>query len=312
MDRVRWAFGGWSAAVFLFLYGPIVVLGVWSFNASPYSTQWSGFSTKWYQAFWYRSLSDLHDAVPPADAGWRHAWATVTDQLGAARADEFRVTLDAPRVWGQIPGFVDGTENSLIVGVCATAASVALGTAGAWATFKYKYPLHRTLATLITVPMIVPEIIMGVGLLSLYSIAAGGIGRVHLQINPLLAVVLAHVTFSFPYVMVTLQARLAGIDPALEEAAMDLGATPWRAFRKVIVPYLMPALISGTLMAFTLSLDDFIVTYFVKDASSQTLPIYIYGAVKGPPPMLHVVATLMIAATVLLVVLSEGIKRFSR
>lgn len=313
MARVNLLLGGWTVAVLLFLYLPIAVLVLWSFNKADYGSRWEGFTTKWYSAFWHRTVLDWHDAVAPAGAGWRHWLRSTLDWAGATDAAEVRKALKFPQVWGQIPGFVDGIENSLLIGLCATTLSVLLGTTAAWLTFKYKYPLHRALATLVAVPMIVPEILMGVSLLSFITVAGGALTHIGLSFDRgTLAVILAHVTFSFPYVMVTIQARLAGIDPALEEAAMDLGATPAKAFRKIIVPYLMPAIVSGTLMAFTLSLDDFIVTYFVSDARSQTLPIRIYGAVKGPAPMLHVVSSLMIGLTALLVLLSEGIKRFNR
>lgn len=319
MARVNLLLGSWTAVVLLFLYLPIVILVLWSFNSADYSSKWEGFTTKWYSAFWHRTMLEWHDAIDPADSGWRHAARSALDWAGAAEAPAVRKALKFQKIWDQVPQFLDGISNSIIVGVSATFVSVFLGTTAAWLTFKYKYPLHNALATLVAVPMIVPEIIMGVSLLSFITIAGSWLTKIgvpedsyfNLQ-RGIVSVILAHVTFTFPYVMVTIQARLAGIDPSLEEAAMDLGATPRRAFTKVIVPYLMPAIISGTLMAFTLSLDDFIVTYFVSDAQSQTLPIRIYGAVKGPAPMLHVVSTLMIGLTVLMVVISEGIKRFNR
>ncbi|MDB5328041.1 MAG: transporter permease [Phycisphaerales bacterium] len=328
MDRVNWLLGGWTTAILLFLYLPIVILVLWSFNSADYSSKWEGFTTKWYSAFWHRTVLDAHDAIATdengADTGWRHTTRSALDWAGAGRADEVRRTEVLrsryyQKIWGQIPNFVSGIKNSLIVGVVATLLSVLLGTTAAWLTFKYKYPLHGALTTLVAVPMIVPEIIMGISLLSFITLASGWMAKLGVPADSafalnrgILAVILAHVTFCFPYVMVTIQARLAGIDPALEEAAMDLGATPRKAFTKVIVPYLMPAIVSGTLMAFTLSLDDFVVTYFVSDADSQTLPIRIYGAYKGPAPMLHVVSTLMIGLTLLMVVMSEGIKRFQR
>jgi spermidine/putrescine transport system permease protein len=311
--------GGWTAVILLFLYLPIFILVLWSFNANEYPSQWQGFTGKWYSVFWHKALQHWHDGIDVADSGWRHAARSVLDWAGAANAPAVRKTLPSARIWDQVPRFLEGMSNSIIVGVSATVASVFLGTTAAWLTFKYKYPLHNALATLVAVPMIVPEIIMGVSFLSFITIVNHWLSKIgipeesnfNLQ-RGLISIILAHVTFTFPYVMVTIQARLAGIDPALEEAAMDLGATPRKAFLKVIVPYLMPAIISGTLMAFTLSMDDFIVTYFVSDGQSETLPLRIYGAVKGPAPMLHVVSTLVIGLTVLMVVISEGIKRFHR
>lgn len=326
MARVNALFGGWTVAVLLFLYLPIVVLVIWSFNNTDYGSRWKGFTTKWYSAFWYHAVQDVREGLdvdaPKAgetakpDAAWRSAVKSTLDWAGASAAPDVRkqfVKDRQTRIWDQVPGYVDAIWNSVLVGVVSTIVAVLLGTSAAWLTFKYKYPLHRTLTTLVAVPMIVPEIIMGVSLLSLITMASTLLGSFGSHIERgLLAVIVAHITFSFPYVMVTINARLAGIDPSLEEAAMDLGATPLKAFTRVVLPYLAPAVVSGALMAFTLSLDDFIVTYFVSDAKSMTLPLRIWGSVKGPPPMLHVVSSLVIGVTVLLVVISEGLKRRNR
>jgi spermidine/putrescine transport system permease protein len=124
------------------------------------------------------------------------------------------------------------------------------------------------------------------------------------------AMIIAHTTFCFPFVLVGVQARLEGIDPSLEEAAMDLGATPIQAFWKVIVPYLMPAIISGALMTFTLSFDEYIVSVFLTDAGSQTLPLKVFGmAKKGLSPELNALSTLFVAGTLLLVLASQLIQR---
>jgi spermidine/putrescine transport system permease protein len=345
MRRVNWMLGIWSLFVLFFLYFPIVILVVWSFNDMDYSTQWNHASTRWYEAFWAQCTLDMHGWFADAgnrwlmwlsdSAAWLHlggpsrwlagyvrdnpepGWVgrqfmSLLGWLGADSAKDVLATIPS-QVRGQISRLVEGLTRSLFVGVIATGLSVLLGTISAWITFKYKYPFHNALSTLVAVPMIVPEIIMGVSLLSFITIAATLLSSVGISFGRgYLAVIIAHITFSFPFVMVTIQARLAGIDPALEEAAMDLGATPSIAFRKVIVPYLMPAIISGMLMAFTLSLDDFIVTYFVSEGGSETLPIRIYGAIKQRPAMLHVVSTVMIGITLVMVVLSELIKRINR
>jgi spermidine/putrescine transport system permease protein len=126
-------------------------------------------------------------------------------------------------------------------------------------------------------------------------------------------VIIAHITFCFPFVLIAVQARLSGVDPALEEAAMDLGATPLQAFAKVMVPYMMPAIISGALMAFALSLDEIIISVFVFGPDSQPLPVVMYGrAKKGLDPSLNAVSTIFILATIVLVLLSETIKRRNR
>lgn len=314
MNRVNWMLGLWSVVVIVFLYFPIAILVIWSFNASNYSTRWEGATVKWYDAFYSRCMLDLREWIGPAESGVWGLAGRFVDWAGAERAPRVLDHSNIPRrVQAPIPNFVKGLTNSLIIGLLATLGATALGTASAWLTFKYKYPLHHALNTLVAVPMIVPEIIMGVSLLSFFVMTFRGLEM--LGFSPGLGfttVLIAHITFSFPYVMITIQARLAGIDPALEEAAMDLGATPWKAFTKVIVPYLLPAIISGALMAFTLSLDDFIVTYFTYDSSSMTLPIAVWAGRKGSPAMLHVVSTIMVTLTVVMVVLAEGIKRLNR
>ena len=197
---------------------------------------------------------------------------------------------------------VRSLENSLIVAVATTVISVALGTAGAWLLYRYRFPGARLWQTLILVPMLVPEVIMGVSLLILFVV-------VHLELG-FITVIISHVTFCFPFVMVAVQARLAGLDPALEEAALDLGATPAMAFRKILVPYLLPAIVSGALMSFSLSLDELIVTYFTASAGTRTLPLEIFGRVKkGLDPTLNAISTLFILFTVFLVVTTELLKR---
>ena len=193
-------------------------------------------------------------------------------------------------------------NNSLIVAVASTLIAVALGTGGAWLLFRYRFPAVRLVQTLVFIPMIIPEVIMGVSLLILFVVIGLELGYA--------TIIISHVTFCFPFVMVAVQARLSGLDPALEEAAMDLGATPAVAFRRVLVPYLMPAIISGALMSFTLSLDELIVTYFTASAGTRTLPLEIFGRVKkGLDPTLNAISTVFILATVMLVVITEFLKR---
>jgi len=193
----------------------------------------------------------------------------------------------------------------LIVASITTVLAVVLGTGGAWLLYRYRFPGLRLWQTLIFIPMIIPEVIMGVSLLILYVV-------INLELG-YSTIIISHVTFCFPFVMVAVQARLSGLDPALEEAAMDLGATPARAFRSVLVPYLMPAIISGALMSFTLSLDELIVTYFTASAGTRTLPLEIFGRVKkGLDPTLNAISTVFILSTVVLVVATEILKRRNR
>jgi spermidine/putrescine transport system permease protein len=193
------------------------------------------------------------------------------------------------------------TRNSLIVATVSTAISVVLGTGGAWLLHRYRYRAANLLETLVFLPMIVPEVILGVSLLILFV-------QIGLQLG-YTTIVISHVTFCFPFVMAAVQARLAGLDPALEEAALDLGATPLQAFTKVLVPFLMPAILSGALMAFTLSLDDLIVTYFTASARTATLPIVIFGKVKkGLDPSLNAISTVLIGVTVLALFITEALR----
>ena len=263
--RVRWSglrlldvgLGVWTGLVFLFLYLPILVLVVYSFNESRLNVVWEGFTFEWYGRLW--------------------------DDTRIARA----------------------LKNSLVVASFTTVLSVVLGTVGAWLLHRYRYRFGSTLQTLIAVPMIMPEIVMGISLLILFTTAGLKLG--------FFTVIVAHTTFCFPFVLIAVQARLQGMDPALEEAALDLGATPLRAFLLVIVPYLRPAILSGALMAFTLSLDELIVTFFTASAQVATLPLLVFGMAKvGLNPMLNALSALFIIATVASVLFSEHLRRLGR
>ena len=193
-------------------------------------------------------------------------------------------------------------QNSLIVASVTTVLSVVLGTVGGWLLYRYRYRMAGLLETFVFLPMIVPEVILGVSLLILFVTIGLQLGYT--------TIIISHVTFCFPFVMASVQARLAGLDPALEEAALDLGATPVQAFTKVLVPYLMPAIISGALMSFTLSLDELIVTYFTASASTRTLPLEIFGRVKkGLDPSLNAISTVFILVTMFAVFVTEALRR---
>jgi spermidine/putrescine transport system permease protein len=193
-------------------------------------------------------------------------------------------------------------QNSLIVATATTAISVVLGTVGAWLLYRFRYRASSALETLVFLPMIVPEVILGVSLLILFVTLGLQLGYT--------TIVISHVTFCFPFVMAAIQARLSGLDPSLEEAALDLGATPVQAFTKVLVPYLMPAIVSGALMSFTLSLDELIVTYFTASAGTRTLPLEIFGRVKkGLDPSLNAISTVFIVVTVFALLISEALRR---
>lgn len=204
------------------------------------------------------------------------------------------------QVWSNAP-LMQAARNSLIVAAVSTVLSVLLGTLGAWVLYRYRFRGRRVIETLLGVPIAMPEIIMGVSLLVLFATVAVPLGFT--------TVIIAHVTFCFPFVLLAVRARLVGLDPALEEAALDLGATPLRAFWLVIVPCLRPAIVAGGLLAFTLSLDEVIVTYFTASPGAATLPLRIFGLAKvGLNPMLNALSALFIGATVAVVLLTSRVK----
>ena len=271
MPLVNLLCAGWSGLVFLFLYIPIILLVVYSFNASELSFIWAGFSFEWYG-----------------------------------------------RLWHNTP-LIEAAKNGLIIAAITTVLAVLLGTIGAWLLYRYKFPALRALSTLIFIPMVIPEVVMGVSLLIFFTVIA-------VPLNHWLAtfteaefglgfttIIIAHTTFCFPFVLVAVQARLSGVDPNLEEAAMDLGAPPLKAFWLVMVPYLLPAIVSGALMSFTLSMDEYIVTLFTMGPESQTLTIKVFGlAKKGLDPSLNAVSTVFIVATAVFVVLAERVRKLNR
>ena len=205
------------------------------------------------------------------------------------------------QVWSNAP-LMRAARNSLVVAAITMVLSVVLGTLGAWLLHRYRFKGRRALDTLVLVPVALPEIIIGISLLVLFSTAAISLG--------LTTVIIGHVTLCFPFVLLAVRARLAGLDPALEEAALDLGATPMRAFWLVIVPSLRPAIVAGALLAFTLSVDEVIVTLFTTSPGSATLPVRIFGMAKvGLNPMLNAISTLFIVLTVTIVLVSERLQK---
>lgn len=229
-----------------FLYGPILVLIAYSFNASALVTVWGGFSVQWYGKL-------LHN-----------------------------------------PQVLDAALLSLEVGAAAATAAVALGTLAAIALVRIpRFRLRLLLTGMIHAPLVVPEIITGITLLLLFVSMAQMVGWP--RHRDAVSLILAHISFCMAYVTVTVLPRLAGADRALEEAAMDLGAGPLRAFVDITLPIISPALISGWLLSFTLSLDDLVISSFVAGPGSSTLPMVIYSKVKlGVSPDMNALASLVI------------------
>ncbi|PJE31201.1 Inner membrane ABC transporter permease protein YdcV [Pseudooceanicola marinus] len=232
-----------------FLYLPMVVLVIYSFNASKLVTVWAGFSTQWY---------------------------------GELIRDE---------------AFLDAALVTLKVGLISSTIATVLGTMAAWILVRSGRFLGRTLFSgMIYAPLVMPEVITGLSLLLLF------IG-IDLD-RGILTIVLAHTTFSMCYVSVVVSSRLASFDTSLEEAALDLGCTPWQSFRLVTLPIIAPAVISGWLLAFTLSLDDLVIASFAAGPSSTTLPMKIFSAVRlGVSPEINALSTIMIGIVAMGVIL---------
>ena len=241
MRRLTW-FNTTSLTLgFAFLYLPMVILVVYSFNSSKLVTVWAGFSTKWY---------------------------------GELMRNE---------------AFLDAAWVTIKVAVLSSTFATVLGTLAAYVLVRAGRFWGRTLFSgMIYAPLVMPEVITGLSLLLLFI----GIGLD----RGVMTIVLAHTTFSMCYVSVVVSSRLATFDMSLEEAALDLGSTPFEAFRLVTLPIIAPAVISGWLLAFTLSLDDLVIASFTSGPSATTLPIKIFSAVRlGVSPEINALSTIMIA-----------------
>jgi len=188
--------------------------------------------------------------------------------------------------------------NSLIIAVGASLVSVVLGTTAAFALHRYKTGLQKTHYLLIYTPLVMPEILMGISML-LFFVAAG----MDLSLG---TIFLAHVTFCISFVAMVVLGRLQDFDYSIVEAAQDLGAGWWTTTWKVLVPLLLPGLVAGGLLAFTLSIDDFVITFFVAGPGSTTLPIRIYSMIKhGSPPLINALSTILLLVTFLAVFMSQ-------
>lgn len=191
---------------------------------------------------------------------------------------------------------LDAFNVSLVVGFWTTVGATVLGTAAALAVERTRFPGRKAFDALTHVPIIMPEIVLGLSLLIWFVFLRITLGSV--------SIILAHITFSVSYVIITVKARLHGFDESLEEAARDLGASPWSTFWRVTFPLISPGIVSGALMAFTLSFDDFLITFFTAGVGSDTLPLKIYAMIKfGVTPEINALSTLMLGATLLLVLI---------
>ena len=255
----------WVGAVMVFLYAPLLVLMIFSFNDSKRNIVWHGFTTKYYVKAWNDS------------------------------------------------SLIEALGNSLTIAALSTVFSLVLGTMAAIMVWRFRFPFKSAVDGVMALPIIVPEICLGVAFLIFFS-AIQWPGDLVWPFN-LSAITIAHITFSFPFVTMVVRSRLAGFNKEQEEAAKDLGASEWQAFRDVLLPHIRPALIAGALLAFTLSLDDFVITFFTAGPDTITFPVKVYSMVRfSVTPEVNAASTILIVLTVALTAVAlkfQGVKAIS-
>ena len=235
----------------LFLYAPIVVLVVFSFNDSRRNIVWRGFTTRYYEKAWNN------------------------DSL------------------------IEAFTNSLTIALISTIVSIVLGTMAAIMLWRFRFPGRSAYEGALSLPIIIPEICMGVAMLAFFA-RTGWPTDLPWPLN-LGAITIAHISFSFPFVTMVVRARLQRFNIELEEAARDLGASGWQTFRDILLPYMRPGLIAGALLAFTLSLDDFVITFFTAGPEQITFPVKVYSMVRfSVTPEVNAASTVLILITLLL------------
>ncbi len=205
-------------------------------------------------------------------------------------------------------GLVEAFANSLVIALVATIVSVVLGAMAALLLWRFRFPARSVLSGLFGLPIVVPEICMGVAMLTFF-VKIGWPADLPWPLN-LGAVTMAHISFCFPFVAIVVGARLVSFNPEMEEAARDLGASDWDVLRDILVPHMKPALIAGGLLAFTLSLDDFVITFFTSGPNTVTFPVKVYSMVRfSLTPAVNAASTVLMAITILLTILALRAQR---
>ena len=251
---IRAAITGSGILGYLFLYAPIVILVVFSFNTSRFVTSWAGFGFRWYGELFQ------NEAIATA------------------------------------------LKNSLIVALASTLISTVFGTMVALVMERHQFFGKLAFDALLYLPIIIPDIAMAVMLLLFFVMSS-------IKLS-LVTIIIAHVAFNISFVAIVVRARLVGFDRSLEEAAQDLGANELQTFWHVTLPLLLPGILAGALLAFTLSLDDFVITFFTAGVGSTTLPLRIYSMVKlGITPEINAISTLLLLASMILVLVSLLLQR---
>jgi spermidine/putrescine transport system permease protein len=280
-----------KAATFLvysFLYAPIIVLILYSFNASRANIIFEGF----VPGFSDRVVMD-GSLVKSGPCGPFHWFCELSKNREV----------------------IDAAKNTLTIAFTATIISTVIGTMAAIALQRYEFRIKPFSQLSLYIPIVIPEIVMGIGILTLFSQLFGvlnnalnltGDSRLTLGLG---TVIVSHIAFMVPFVTLVVQARLQGFDKSYEEAAMDLGANEWTTFRRVTFPMILPGVLSGALLAFTLSLDDFVITFFTNGPGSTTLPIYVYGLLRRIiTPQVNALSTVWISIVFITVLLLQIIQ----
>jgi spermidine/putrescine transport system permease protein len=266
-----------SIAGFIFLWAPIILLIIFSFNDSRTVNEWRGFTLRWY--------SNIFNNVIGTEA--RFSTSLMLESLG----------------------------NSLIVGVAATLIATVIGTMVALSLVRGTYPGKRIIDSVLFMPLVIPEITQGVSLAMFFAItfefmkeSLGLTAR-----NGFPTIIIGHVVFNISYVVVVVRARLADMNPRLEEAANDLGANPWQTFWRITFPQIVPGIIAGALLAFTLSLDDYVMTFFTSGPGTTTLTVFVYGLLKtSVSPEINALSTLIMVVSIIMIAISQGAQRRAR
>lgn len=267
--RAGRSWGSWVLALnaawsYFFLYVPILILILFSFNQSRFGAKWTGFTIDWYRQM-FRD-----------------------DRI----ADAFQTTM--------------------LIAITSTIIATTLGTMLALALERYHFRGRTALDATLYLPIIIPDIVMAVSLLAFFSLVFRVLNNTFglSMRSGLLTVIIAHVAFNISFVAVVVRASLRNFDRRLEEAAQDLGASPWQTFRRVTLPLIMPGIVGGALIAFTLSLDDFVITFFTSGPGVNTLPLEVYSRVrKTITPEINAVSTLMLLGSIVLVAASLILQR---
>jgi len=259
-------FNGYGVLFLAFLYLPLGLIVVYSFNANPINMAvWTGFTLDWY--------------------GTIFSGASVEGNFDSA------FTESPERLFGVV-------KNSFLVAISAASIATLIGTATAIALSRFNFVGKRFYQALLLLPMLVPDIVLGIALLIFFVGAGINLG--------LMTIIIGHVTFLSSYVFVVVSARLAGMDTTLEKASADLGAGPLTTFRRVTLPQIMPGVVGGFLLAFIISLDDVVITYFIAGVGSQTLPLFILAMMRrGLRPQITALAVLILLFS--LIVASIGL-----